>query len=47
MTRDKAEKLTTLFLAIFSTGLAAQLAFEAGHEQAVEQPNVPGHVSRR
>jgi len=26
MTRDKIEKLSTLFLAVFSTGLAAQLA---------------------
>ena len=26
MTRDKVEKLGTLFLAVFSTGLAAQLA---------------------
>lgn len=26
MTREKAEKLGTLFLAVFSTGLAAQLA---------------------
>jgi hypothetical protein len=32
MTRDKTEKLGTLFLAVFSTGLAAQLAAAGGLE---------------
>jgi len=32
MTREKLEKFGTLFLAIFSTGLAAQLAASGGLE---------------